>query len=30
MSYLNRDERREVILQAAMRVALEEGFRLAP
>ena len=26
MSYLNRDERREVILQAAMRVALEEGF----
>ncbi|HDX3930764.1 TPA: TetR family transcriptional regulator, partial [Citrobacter freundii] len=25
MSYLNRDERREVILQAAMRVALEEG-----
>lgn len=26
MSYLNRDERREVILQAAMRVALAEGF----
>lgn len=26
MSYLNRDERRELILQAAMRVALEEGF----
>lgn len=26
MSYLNRDERREVILQAAMHVALEEGF----
>lgn len=26
MSYLNRDERREVILQAAMRVALEEGL----
>lgn len=26
MSYLNRDERREVILQAAMLVALEEGF----
>lgn len=26
MSYLNRDERREVILQVAMRVALEEGF----
>ncbi|MET6596310.1 TetR family transcriptional regulator [Citrobacter portucalensis] len=26
MSYLNRDERREVILQAAKRVALEEGF----
>ena len=26
MSYLNRDERREVILQAAMRVALEVGF----
>lgn len=26
MSCLNRDERREVILQAAMRVALEEGF----
>lgn len=26
MSYMNRDERREVILQAAMRVALEEGF----
>ncbi|MEB2437697.1 TetR family transcriptional regulator [Citrobacter braakii] len=26
MSYLNRDERREVILHAAMRVALEEGF----
>ena len=26
MSYLNRDERREVIMQAAMRVALEEGF----
>ncbi|MBR7613616.1 TetR family transcriptional regulator [Citrobacter braakii] len=26
MSYLNRDERREVILQAAMRVVLEEGF----
>ncbi|EPC3523483.1 TetR family transcriptional regulator [Citrobacter braakii] len=26
MSYLNRDDRREVILQAAMRVALEEGF----
>lgn len=26
MSYLNRDERREVILQAAMRVALKEGF----
>ena len=26
MSYLNRDERRAVILQAAMRVALEEGF----
>lgn len=26
MSYLNRDERREVITQAAMRVALEEGF----
>lgn len=26
MSYLNKDERREVILQAAMRVALEDGF----
>ncbi len=26
MSYLNRDERREVILQAAMRVALADGF----
>ncbi|MDA8515504.1 TetR family transcriptional regulator [Citrobacter sp. Igbk 16] len=26
MSYMNRDERRELILQAAMRVALEEGF----
>jgi len=26
MSYLNRDDRREVILQAAMRVALAEGF----
>ncbi|SFR05937.1 MULTISPECIES: TetR family transcriptional regulator [unclassified Enterobacter] len=26
MSYLNREERREIILQAAMRVALEEGF----
>lgn len=26
MSYLNKDERRDVILQAAMRVALEEGF----
>ncbi|WP_142972497.1 TetR family transcriptional regulator [Citrobacter freundii] len=26
MIYLNRDERRELILQAAMRVALEEGF----
>ncbi|WP_212025767.1 TetR family transcriptional regulator [Citrobacter portucalensis] len=26
MSYLNRDERREVILQAAMHVALEDGF----
>ncbi|EAM3202061.1 TetR family transcriptional regulator, partial [Salmonella enterica] len=26
MSYLNRDERRKVILQAAMRVALAEGF----
>ncbi|MDO3404624.1 TetR family transcriptional regulator [Citrobacter freundii] len=26
MSYINRDERRELILQAAMRVALEEGF----
>lgn len=26
MGYLNRDERREVILQAAMRVALQEGF----
>ena len=26
MSYLNRDERRVVILQAAMRVALEEGL----
>lgn len=26
MSYLHKDERREVILQAAMRVALEEGF----
>ncbi|EKQ7212153.1 TPA: TetR family transcriptional regulator [Citrobacter freundii] len=26
MSYLNRDERRELILQTAMRVALEEGF----
>lgn len=26
MSYLSRDERREAILQAAMRVALEEGF----
>ncbi|EBI3558286.1 TetR family transcriptional regulator, partial [Salmonella enterica] len=25
MSYLNRDERREVILQAAMRVALADG-----
>lgn len=26
MSYLNRDERRELILQAAMRVALTDGF----
>lgn len=26
MSYLSKDERREVILQAAMRVALSEGF----
>lgn len=26
MGYLNRDDRREVILQAAMRVALAEGF----
>ncbi|MGS9174517.1 TetR family transcriptional regulator, partial [Salmonella enterica subsp. enterica serovar Infantis] len=26
MSYLNRDERREVILQAAMRQELAEGF----
>lgn len=26
MSYLNRDERRELILQAAMCVALEDGF----
>lgn len=26
MSYLNREERREHILQAAMRVALDEGF----
>ncbi len=26
MAYLNRDERRELILQAAMRVALAEGF----
>lgn len=26
MSYLNREQRRETIMQAAMRVALEEGF----
>ncbi|MGY6029372.1 TetR family transcriptional regulator [Phytobacter sp. AG2a] len=26
MAYLNRDERRELILQAAMRVALADGF----
>lgn len=26
MSYLNREERREIILQAAMRMALEGGF----
>lgn len=26
MRYLNREERRETIMQAAMRVALEEGF----
>ena len=26
MGYLTRDERREEILQAAMRVALAEGF----
>lgn len=26
MGYLHKDERREVIVQAAMRVALEEGF----
>jgi len=26
MAYLNRDERREIILQAAMRVALADGF----
>ena len=26
MSYLNRDARREVIVQAAMRVALQGGF----
>lgn len=26
MSYLTKDERREVILQAAIRVALEDGF----
>ena len=26
MTYLSKDERREAILQAAMRVALNEGF----
>ncbi len=26
MAYLNRDQRREMILQAAMQVALAEGF----
>ncbi len=26
MRYLHRDDRREVILQAAMRVALADGF----
>lgn len=27
MGYLHKDERREVILQAAMRVGLEDGFK---
>ncbi len=26
MAYLNRDQRREMILQAAMQIALAEGF----